>query len=162
MLQATILCIISNIRLYNVPDDGQNCCPKHVELIWIINKPLLLHLVGFSSVPSILMMHGQTNIKNTPARVWLQLLVNSAACILLRRGQNVAESLHDQHSLVWGYQGQDGVKYWCRVSREITLISKRKDFVSHKLTTRVHNGMITGCVQDSFYLCLRVTAKMCK
>jgi hypothetical protein len=25
---------------------GENYCPKHVELIWIINKPLLLHLVG--------------------------------------------------------------------------------------------------------------------
>ena len=30
----------------SVPEDGQNNCPKHVELIGIINKPLLLHLVG--------------------------------------------------------------------------------------------------------------------
>ena len=29
-----------------VPEDGQNNCPKHVELTGIINKPLLLHLVG--------------------------------------------------------------------------------------------------------------------
>ena len=28
------------------PEDGQNDCPKHVELTRIINKPLLLHLVG--------------------------------------------------------------------------------------------------------------------
>ena len=28
------------------PDDGQNNFPKHVELTGIINKPLLLHLVG--------------------------------------------------------------------------------------------------------------------
>jgi len=28
------------------PDDGQNNCPKHTELTGIINKPLLLHLVG--------------------------------------------------------------------------------------------------------------------
>ena len=28
------------------PEDGQNKCPKHVELTGIINKPLLLHLVG--------------------------------------------------------------------------------------------------------------------
>jgi hypothetical protein len=28
------------------PEDGQNNCPKHVELTGIINKPLLLHLVG--------------------------------------------------------------------------------------------------------------------
>ena len=26
------------------PEDGQNNCPKHVELTGIINKPLLLHL----------------------------------------------------------------------------------------------------------------------
>ena len=31
----------------SVPEDGQNNCPKHVELTGIINKPLLLHLVGF-------------------------------------------------------------------------------------------------------------------
>ena len=28
------------------PEDRQNNCPKHVELTEIINKPLLLHLVG--------------------------------------------------------------------------------------------------------------------
>ena len=28
------------------PEDGQNNYPKHVELTGIINKPLLLHLVG--------------------------------------------------------------------------------------------------------------------
>ena len=30
----------------SAPEDGQNNCPKHVEIIGIINKPLLLHLVG--------------------------------------------------------------------------------------------------------------------
>ena len=30
----------------NALEDGQNNCPKHVELTGIINKPLLLHLVG--------------------------------------------------------------------------------------------------------------------
>ena len=30
----------------SVPEDGQNNCPKHVELPGIINQPLLLHLVG--------------------------------------------------------------------------------------------------------------------
>jgi len=30
----------------SAPEDGQNKCPKQVELIGIINKPLLLHLVG--------------------------------------------------------------------------------------------------------------------
>jgi hypothetical protein len=28
------------------PENGQNNCPKHVELTGIINKPLLLHLFG--------------------------------------------------------------------------------------------------------------------
>ena len=30
----------------SAPEDGQNNCPKHDELTGIINKPLLLHLVG--------------------------------------------------------------------------------------------------------------------
>ena len=30
----------------SAPEDGQNNCPKHVELTGIINKALLLHLVG--------------------------------------------------------------------------------------------------------------------
>ena len=30
----------------SVPEDGQNKFPKNVELTGIINKPLLLHLVG--------------------------------------------------------------------------------------------------------------------
>jgi len=40
----------TNIKNYNTqssaPEVGQNNCPKHVELTWIINKPLLLYLVG--------------------------------------------------------------------------------------------------------------------
>ena len=31
----------------NAPEDGRNYRPKQVELIEIINKPLLLHLVGY-------------------------------------------------------------------------------------------------------------------
>ena len=30
----------------SAPEDGQNNCPKHVELTGIINKLLLLHLAG--------------------------------------------------------------------------------------------------------------------
>jgi len=30
----------------SAPEDGGNNRPKHVELIGIVNKPLLLHLVG--------------------------------------------------------------------------------------------------------------------
>jgi hypothetical protein len=32
----------------NVPEDGRNYRPKDVELIGIINKPLLLHQFGFN------------------------------------------------------------------------------------------------------------------
>ena len=31
---------------FSAPEDGQNNCPKHVELTVIITKPLLLHLAG--------------------------------------------------------------------------------------------------------------------
>jgi hypothetical protein len=31
---------------YSAPEDGRNNRPKHVELTGIINKPLLLHVVG--------------------------------------------------------------------------------------------------------------------
>ena len=30
----------------SAPEDGRNHRPKHIELIGIINKPLLLHLLG--------------------------------------------------------------------------------------------------------------------
>ena len=30
----------------SAPENGQNNCPKYVKLTGIINKPLLLHLVG--------------------------------------------------------------------------------------------------------------------
>jgi len=46
----------------NVLEDGQNNCPKHVELTGIINKPLFFA----SSWLFILlksMMHGQANIR---------------------------------------------------------------------------------------------------
>ena len=41
-------CIIPQAVTHSLsaPEDGQNNCPKHVELIVIINKPLLLHIVG--------------------------------------------------------------------------------------------------------------------
>ena len=31
----------------SAPEDGRNHRPKYVELIGVINKPLLLHLVGY-------------------------------------------------------------------------------------------------------------------
>jgi hypothetical protein len=40
-------CIIPQAGIQSsAPEDGQNNCPKYVELTEIINKPLLLHLVG--------------------------------------------------------------------------------------------------------------------
>ena len=49
MLQATGRqhrgCIIQQTQS-SAPEDGRNHRPKHVELIGITNKPLLLHLVG--------------------------------------------------------------------------------------------------------------------
>ena len=41
-------CIITQAlkTQYSAPEDGRNHRPKHVELIGIINKPLLLYLVG--------------------------------------------------------------------------------------------------------------------
>ena len=40
-------CIIpQTVTQSSFPEDGQNNYPKHVELTGIINKPLLLHIVG--------------------------------------------------------------------------------------------------------------------
>ena len=39
------MCCSCNTQLSS-PEDGQNTCTKHVELTGIINKPLLLHVVG--------------------------------------------------------------------------------------------------------------------
>jgi len=51
-------CIIPQaVTQSSVPEDGQNNCPKHVELFEIINKLLLLHLFG------CLYYLYQTNIK---------------------------------------------------------------------------------------------------
>ena len=41
-----LLCTTSCNTQSSAPEDGQNNCPKHVELTGIINMPLLLHLVG--------------------------------------------------------------------------------------------------------------------
>ena len=41
-------CIIPQVvtHSHSATEDGQNNCLKHVKLTGIINKPLLLHLVG--------------------------------------------------------------------------------------------------------------------
>ena len=39
-------CIITQTVIQSsAPEDGQNNCPKYVDMTGIINKPLLLHLV---------------------------------------------------------------------------------------------------------------------
>jgi len=60
----------------SAPKDGQNNCPKHVELIEITHKPLLLHLVGYVYL-FMSMMRCQANIKRngvflTGDRSWLR------------------------------------------------------------------------------------------
>ena len=41
-----VYCTTNCNSQFSAPEDGQNNCAKHVELSGIINKPLLLHLVG--------------------------------------------------------------------------------------------------------------------
>jgi len=52
---------------YSAPEDGRNYSPKHVELIGVINKPLLLHLVGYVIVS---VMYGHTNIRFVSDKVY--------------------------------------------------------------------------------------------
>jgi len=46
----------------STPEDGRDHLPKHVELVGIINKPLVLHLVG---VYIIYINDAKSNIKFT-------------------------------------------------------------------------------------------------
>ena len=56
------------------PEDGRDQCPKHVELNGIINKPLLLHLVGVHII--YVSDASQTNIKHTASFIKTNLLDN--------------------------------------------------------------------------------------
>jgi len=55
----------------SAPEDGRNYRPKHVELIEIINKPLLLHLVGclFHCRSSNKWGHGTVQVSASEYRV---------------------------------------------------------------------------------------------
>ena len=47
IFRSTRLCVTAcGITQSSAPEDGRDYRPKHVELIGIINKPLLLNLVG--------------------------------------------------------------------------------------------------------------------
>jgi len=60
--QQLLRCIIPQaVTQSSAPEDGRNYHPKHVKLIEITNKLLLLHLVGCYIIVSE--MHGHTNIK---------------------------------------------------------------------------------------------------
>ena len=72
----------------SAPEDGRNYRPKHVELIGIINKPLLVHLVGVYIIVS--MMHGHTDIK------WNRQCSETSAYTIQTLGNYPEESM--QHS----------------------------------------------------------------
>ena len=67
----------------NLDEDGRNYRPKHVELSEIINKLLLLHLVG--CLYYCIMMHSHTNIQFLGLFVLNSSLLaeHSIACLLL-------------------------------------------------------------------------------
>ena len=47
IFRSSRLCVtVCGIIQSSAPEDGQNNCPKHVEVTGTINKPLLLYLVG--------------------------------------------------------------------------------------------------------------------
>ena len=47
ILRSTRLCLPQAVTQSSAPEDGRNYRPKYAELIGVINKPLLLHLVGY-------------------------------------------------------------------------------------------------------------------
>ena len=50
-------CIIPQAVTHSsAPEDGRDQRPKHAELIGIINKPLLLHLVGVYNIETYLLV----------------------------------------------------------------------------------------------------------
>ena len=55
-------------------EDGKNNCPKYVELIGIINKPLLLNLVGCLHYLCTHILQGGSNMTGT------DLCVNKLHC----------------------------------------------------------------------------------
>ena len=72
-VQHTTSCISQS----KAPGDGHNCCPKHVELNWIINKLLLLRLFGFLLYQRLSLSFGFLFIK-----VAFQLLIDSTSTSL--------------------------------------------------------------------------------
>jgi len=47
-VQHTTSCSVQS----NAPEDGQNCCPKHVKLIWIYQSTVIVDTNWLFSLPS--------------------------------------------------------------------------------------------------------------
>ena len=82
----------------SAPEDGQNKCPKHLQLIGIIDQPLLLHLVGclyylyrWSTVKQISDNEIYLLIKYTKSVLW------RVAKRVLYRGRTMPKGLLDQN-----------------------------------------------------------------
>ena len=86
----------------SAPEDGRNYRQKHVELIGIINKPLLLHLVG---VYIIYINDAQSNKYHINRKYYLsisQVLDLHAFLSKLKKNgdENVTSDSHRMQSLV--------------------------------------------------------------
>ena len=86
------------------PEDGWNHLPKHVELIGIINKPLLLHLVGCLHVR--LMWRQGLSVRNVASAIKQQswIFMKSGTGIIRSRlssKANIRHSrLYDSHAFI--------------------------------------------------------------
>jgi hypothetical protein len=65
---------ISCITQSNAPDDGQNCCPKHIELICIYQWTFNVASIWFSYLPSSLLATSRVTLHRHIPEEWsLQL-----------------------------------------------------------------------------------------
>ena len=64
----------------SAPEDGQNNSPKHVELIGIINKLLLLHLVG-----CLFYLYQWCTVKQIPKIFLVTYVVQTVWCLSINR-----------------------------------------------------------------------------
>ena len=63
------------------PEDGQNFCPKHVELNWIYQwTKVIVASSWLSSLPSLLMMYSQTSIKSYRVFSLLRTIIIVSQC----------------------------------------------------------------------------------
>ena len=74
----------------SAPEDGRNYRPKHVELIGIINKSLLLHLVDFLyylkiHVVTLLLMMSPSFLDGSQALVSAYVLSLRDSILLVKR-----------------------------------------------------------------------------